>query len=156
MKLINKTMVMRRNKNTGSIILNGKKELHCRSRGQASIEFILIIPLLIIVVLIVSQLGYLVYLQNTLEQAAREGTRIISTTNSNSAAYKQVYTVCHPLDRSRINIEISPPGPGNRVVGDTVRIIVSYNYGGIANFLNFITGRNFMVKSSSVMRMESN
>lgn len=125
-------------------------------KGQSSIEFVLVIPLLIIVILIVSQLGYIVYLQNTMEQAAREGTRILSTTNSNSKAVSQVFKICKSLDAENINIEISPHSPSNRVVGDTVRVKVLYRYGGIADFLNIITGKAFVIKSSSIMRMESN
>ena len=122
--------------------------------GQSSIEFVLLIPLLITIILIVSQLGYLVYLQNTLEQASREGTRIISTTNSNSEALTQVYMICQSLDRDRISIEITPSGAGERTVGETVRVAISYQYGGPANFLNIITGRDFLIKSASLMRME--
>jgi len=126
------------------------------SSGQSSIEFVLVVPLLIIVILVVSQLGYIVYLQNNLEQAAREGARVLSTTNSNSAAINQVFDICQSLDSSRLNIEISPDNPGDRKVGDMARIKLLYSYGGIADFLNIITGRDFLIKSSSIMRMESN
>jgi hypothetical protein len=128
----------------------------CLSKGQSSIEFILVIPLLIIIILIVSQLGYLVFLQNTLEQAAREGTRMISTTNSNNAAKKQIYMLCQALDESRIEIKINPCRSEDRTVSDMVRITIYYRYGGPADFLDSITGREFLLKSSSMMRMECN
>ena len=136
--------------------LEYKKILLPGKDGQSSIEFILLLPLLIIIILVVSQLGYLVYIQNTLEQAAREGTRIISTTNSDSAANRQVFMVCQSLDSERISIEITPSFAGERNVGEMVRITVAYRYGGPADFLNLLTGRDFMIRSSSMMRMESN
>jgi Flp pilus assembly protein TadG len=131
------------------------KSIYCK-KGQSSIEFILVLPLLIIIILIVSQLGYLVYLQNTLEQAAREGTRIISTTNSNSEAHKQVFDICQSLDIDRISIDITPGGSREREVGETVRVTVNYHYSGLADLLDIISGGDFFIKSSSIMRMESN
>ncbi len=125
-------------------------------KGQSSIEFILLLPLLVIIILIVTQLGYLVYIQNTLEQAAREGTRIISTTNSNSKAYKQIFNICQSLNRDRISIDITPAGSGERAVGETVRLTVNYHYSGLGDFLDIITGKDFFIKGSSMMRMESN
>ena len=125
-------------------------------KGQSSIEFILLLPLLVIIILIVTQLGYLVYIQNTLEQAAREGTRIVSTTNSNSEAYKQVFNICQSLERNRISIEITPEGSGGRAVGEMVRVSVDYHYSGLGDFLDILAGKDFLLKSSSMMRMESN
>ena len=67
--------------------------------------------------MIVSQLGYLVYLQNILEQAAREGARVLSTTNSDSRANDQIERICPNLDEDKLNIEISPPESIRREVG---------------------------------------
>ncbi len=61
--------------------------------GQATLEFVLLIPLIIMVILVVSQSGQMVYRKNILQQAAREGVRVISTTNSNDMAIQAVMKV---------------------------------------------------------------
>src|SRR4030066_983776 len=76
--------------------------------GQASLEFILIIPLLILIVLAVSHFGLVIFQKNILEQAAREGVRVIATTNSNQEAYACIKEVCSALDQNRLEIKISP------------------------------------------------
>ena len=130
------------------------QNLKNKNRGQASIEFVLVIPVLIIVVIIVSQLGFLVYLQNVLEQAAREGTRVLATTNSNSLACEQILNICSKLDREKLAIEINPYSQGSRNVGDIVIINLKYLYGGFANFMSLIMGREILLKCSCSMRME--
>src|SRR5665647_1565601 len=76
--------------------------------GQASVEFVLILPLLVIIVLAMSQLGYCTYLKNVLEHAACEAARVVATTNSENLAYAQVYDICSGLDFDNLNISISP------------------------------------------------
>jgi len=124
------------------------------SEGQSSIEFIIVIPILVIVILIVSQLGFLVYLQNVLEQAAREGARVLATTNSNSLAFEQVINNCSILEKERLAVEITPYSQGARHIGDIVAVNLSYLYGGFAGFIKLITGKEILIKSNCTMRME--
>jgi uncharacterized protein (UPF0333 family) len=130
--------------------------INSASKGQASLEFALVIPILILIILIVSQLGYLVYIQNLLEQAAREGARILATTNSDEKAGKQIENICTNLDKNLLNTEIDPPGNIKRGVGDIVTINLIYNYNGPLNLFHFFSGKNVFLKSSSSMRMECN
>lgn len=122
--------------------------------GQASLEFVLVIPVLILVIMIVSQLGYLVYYQNVLEQSAREGARIVSTTNSDSLAYQRVMKMCSNLDNSRLKVDINSSGESSRGVGDIVTVNLTYNYSGIFKLINLVMGNDVFIKSSSSARME--
>jgi len=122
--------------------------------GQASLEFVLVIPVLVLVIMIVSQLGYLVYYQNVLEQSAREGARIVSTTNSDSLAYQRVMKMCSNLDNSRLKVDINSSGGSPRSVGDIVTVNLTYNYSGIFKLINLVMGNDVFIKSSSSARME--
>jgi Flp pilus assembly protein TadG len=122
--------------------------------GQASLEFALVIPILVLVIMIVSQLGYLVYYQNVLEQSAREGARIVSTTNSDSLAYQRVMKMCSNLDNSRLKVDINSSGESSRSVGDIVTVSLTYNYSGIFKLINLVMGNDVFIKSSSSARME--
>src|SRR4030065_2538446 len=86
--------------------------------GQLSLDFILILPLLILIVLAVSHFGLVIFQKNILEQAAREGVRVIATTNSNQEAYACIKEVCSNLDHSRLEIKVSPESRASRKVGD--------------------------------------
>ena len=123
-------------------------------KGQASLEFVLVIPVLVLVIMIVSQLGYLVYYQNVLEQSAREGARIVSTTNSDSLAYQRVIKMCSNLDNSRLKVDINSSGESPRSVGDIVTVNLTYNYSGMFKLINLVMGNDVFIKSSSSARME--
>ncbi|MBM3706851.1 MAG: hypothetical protein FJW69_00705 [Actinobacteria bacterium] len=139
-------------KNTG--VYRHKLNFMSRNKGQASIEFVLVIPILIIVIIIVSQLGFLVYLQNVMEQAAREGARVLSTTNSNSLACEQIINICSNLEKEKLTVEIIPQSQDSREVGDIAVVNLKYLYSGFANFIRLIMGREILIKSDCTMRME--
>lgn len=122
--------------------------------GQASLEFALVVPFLIFIILIVFQLGYIVYMQNIAEHAAHEGTRIIATTNSNSKAESVIHDILKRTDEEKIEINISPPAQNQRKTGDLVRLEVKYMYGGMAEIIKTITGRSILIKGNCIMRME--
>ena len=124
--------------------------------GQSTIEFVLVIPILIIVILTVSQFGLLIYLQNILEQSCREGVRIISTTNSNSMSYGVINRLCSDLDKNNLKIKIKPEKGSVRKVGTMVSVNLIYRYGGISNIIYFFMGKELILKAKSSMRMECN
>jgi hypothetical protein len=122
--------------------------------AQASLEFVLIIPLIILIVIAVSHLGLLIYEKNILEQAAREGARVVTTTNSNSEAVSCIREICSSLEGGRLDIRIIPESSSGRKVGDIVKVTVSYNYGDSGSLIKIFTGKNKLIESKSYMRME--
>ena len=122
--------------------------------GQASLEFILIIPLLILIVLAVSHFGLVIFQKNILEQAAREGARVIATTNSNQEAYACIKEICSNLDHNRLEIIISPESGTSRKVGDMIEVIVIYKNSGITGLQGIFSGKDSFINARSNMRME--
>jgi hypothetical protein len=122
--------------------------------GQASVEFVLILPLLVIIVLAMSQLGYCTYLKNVLEHAASEAARVVSTTNSENLAYGQVYDICSGLDTSNLDIRISPSSGAERITGDFFTVRLSYKNAGIFNYISKALKKDILIESVCVMRME--
>ena len=138
---------MNRNKKKLKILTGG-------SEGQASLEFTLIIPFLILIILTVSHFGLLVYQKNILEQAAREGARTIATANSNQEAYKCIRKVCSSLDQDNLDIKITPESRASRKVGDMIEVTLIYKYTGIIRLLEILSGKDILIKAKSNMRME--
>jgi hypothetical protein len=122
--------------------------------GQASVEFALLLPVLIIIVLVVSQLGYCTYLKNVLEHAASEAARVVATTNSENLAYSQVYDICSGLDTDNLDIMISPLSGAERITGDFFTVRLSYKNAGIFNFISKAIKKDLLIESICVMRME--
>jgi len=113
---------------------------------------VLVIPFIILIILAVSHLGLLVYQKNILEQAAREGARIVATTNSNSKAVSCIKEVCSGLEQQKLDIKIVPESSSSRKVGDTIEVVISYSYGDA--MLKVFSGGNNLIKAKSNMRME--
>ncbi|HEY4662728.1 MAG TPA: TadE family protein [Candidatus Humimicrobiaceae bacterium] len=122
--------------------------------GQASLEFILIIPLLILIILAVSHFGLLIYQKNILEQAAREGARVIATTNSDQEAYACIKEVCSGLDQNMLEIKVSPESRASRKVGDMIEVTVIYKNADITGLQGIFSGKDSIIKAKSNMRME--
>jgi hypothetical protein len=122
--------------------------------GQASVEFVLIMPLIVIIALAMSQLGYCTYLKNVLEHAASEAARVVATTNSENLAYGQVYRICSGLDTDNLDMRISPSSGNERITGDFFTVKLSYKNAGIFNFISKALNKELLIESICVMRME--
>jgi hypothetical protein len=122
--------------------------------GQASVEFALLMPVLIIIVLAMSQLGYCIYLKNVLEHAVSEAARVVATTNSENLAYGQVYEICSGLDTGNLDIRISPSSGAERITGDFFTVRLSYKNVGIFNYISKALKKDLLIESVCVMRME--
>jgi TadE-like protein len=137
-----------------SIKENADKWCSGPNHGQASVEFVLVLPVLVIIVLAVSQIGYCTYLKNVLEHAAGEAARVVATTNSENLAYKQVYDICSGLNTDNLEITISPSSGAERISGDFFTVRLSYKNAGIFNFISKALKKDLLIESVCVMRME--
>jgi len=110
--------------------------------GQATLEFVLLIPLIIMVILVVSQSGQMVYRKNILQQAAREGVRVNVYGSKNNMIP---------------GIEIQPGNESERKIGDmvTISLIDTGDYGVLWSIISAATGKKILLKAGSSMRMES-
>ncbi|MCE5329143.1 pilus assembly protein [bacterium] len=122
--------------------------------GQATVEFILLIPFFITIFLIVSQLGYIVYLQNNIKQLSREAARIISTTNSNDLGINLINQSKMAGEELSLNININPYQDTQRKVGDMLKVGISLNYSGFGDLIKKLFGKTLLIYSESCMRME--
>ena len=67
-----------------------------RDRGAAAVEFALVMPLLLILVLGIAEFGRAYNIQTTLSAAAREGVRVMALQNSSSAARTSTKSAAAP------------------------------------------------------------
>jgi Flp pilus assembly protein TadG len=124
-----------------------------RSRGQAMVEFTLILPLLMLLIFGIYQFGqtYADYIQVT--NAARDGGRKALVSRSDASGVADVTTAAKNatwwLDKSQIVVTVSPNQPWAQ--GQTVTVTVSYPYS--INLLGLVVGSGTL-KSTTTVRME--
>lgn len=124
-----------------------------RSRGQAMVEFTLILPCLMLLILGIYQFGqtYADYIQVT--NAARNGGRkaVVSRADTNgvSNTIAAAKNATWWLDTSKMGVTVSPAQPWTQ--GQTVTVTVTYPYS--ISLLGFVVGSGTL-KSATTVRME--
>jgi Flp pilus assembly protein TadG len=98
-------------------------------RGATAVEFALIVPLLIVLVLGIAEFGRAFQVQGTLSAAAREGVRVMALQNDPIAARTAVRNAATSLDPTITDAEItiSPATcPTTNGGATSVRLTISY------------------------------
>lgn len=80
-------------------------------RGAAAVEFALVVPLLLLLLMGILEFGRIYNAQITLTQAAREGVRVMAIENDATLARKSSIQAAVSLDPSLITIEIESRDP---------------------------------------------
>ncbi len=125
-----------------------------RSRkGQAAIELALILPVLVLVMLGLLQVGIVTedYLQ--LQQAVEEGARAGILGMTDSQIVQVVDQSAPSLQLSALQVTISPPS-AERTQGTELTVQGSYAVTVVVPLLQPIIGSSVQLSSTAVMRME--
>ncbi|MGE5140346.1 MAG: TadE/TadG family type IV pilus assembly protein, partial [Rudaea sp.] len=113
-------------------------------RGQSLLEFALVLPALLLMVMGIFDLGWAVYAQNSIALAAREGARTgIITTRPDSMIRAQVKNTAQGLALTDDDITIDPvegAGPWFRPRGGKVTVTVRYNFVPVTPLIGNIVG----------------
>jgi Flp pilus assembly protein TadG len=99
-------------------------------RGQTAVEFALVAPLLIVLLLGIIQVGVAFHDYVTITDAARAGARkavVARFTGGNTATTKQtVRDAASDLDQSKLNVDVTPATLDT--AGSTVTVTATYPY----------------------------
>jgi Flp pilus assembly protein TadG len=119
-------------------------------RGATAVEFALIVPLLIVLVLGIAEFGRAFQVQGTLSAAAREGVRLMALQNDPAAARAAVRNAAASLDPgvTDAQIAITPAScpvlnSGSTSVRLTIRYPMPYLTGFFGTGIN-LTGTGVM------------
>jgi hypothetical protein len=78
-------------------------------RGQATVEFFLVLPLVVLVAVASVQVMRIAEARLELQAAARDGARVAATTPDPSRAVASVMAALSPEDRDRARISVERP-----------------------------------------------
>ena len=133
-----------------------------RQRGQALVEFAIILPVFFLLVAGMFDFGLGIYSDLTLVNAAREGARLGVIDPGNTAAIEsRVRAMSNNLDPAKLDVTITCERPsGSSFVsctnpqwqpGDATLVTVDYQY---SMFFPLLFGTEIPLSSESKMRIE--
>lgn len=130
-----------------------KNQFQRKAKGQSLVEFALVLPILLLVIFGLFDLGYAVFIKNMISNATREGARtgiIITKTDADIRA--RVNAAAPGLNLTTAQIAISP-SPNNRQFNEPITVTVTYTYVPLTPVIGRITG-SVPLSSTSVMIVE--
>lgn len=117
-------------------------------RGAEAVEFALIAPILILLVLGIAEFGRAYYVQSMVSAGARDGVRVMALQNNPEAAKDAARNGAAPLDIH--NIIVSPTScdavPGE--AAQTAQVTITYDF----EFLSGLFGAGMTLSGKGTMR----
>ena len=115
-----------------------------REQGSAVVEFVMILPAVMLVLLAVAEVAVVARTQLELSHAAREGVRVAATTPDTVRAVEAALSLLDPQHASAARVSVTRPGS----VGSQAIVEVAMP------FRLPIIGVTLTLRSKSVMRVE--
>lgn len=122
-------------------------------KGQALVEFAVVLPVLLLLVMGIAQFGMLLSSYLTLENAAREAARagIIGSTDTE---IEEVITTSSPnLEKEKLTIDITP-SEGSRTSGESLTVNLTYKYDLTVPVISSLFGNVVELNAETSMRIE--
>ncbi|QHS22504.1 pilus assembly protein [Virgibacillus sp. MSP4-1] len=121
-------------------------------RGQAVVEIALVLPILLLLIFGMIDIGRIIHTYMTVEHVSRESARAASVGDDNLEIAETAYQAAPALNQEYLSITISPES--NRSRGSYVSISTSYPVEILTPFIRQLLPNPFLVTSETVMRME--
>lgn len=118
-------------------------------RGAAAVEFALVVPLLVLVLLGIVEFSRAFQVQATLAAAAREGARVMVLTNDETRATGAVRGAASSLDLGPGQITVAPDTCSGTDVTETITVTVRFTQPFVSGLLG---GAGVDLTGKAVMR----
>jgi len=129
-----------------------KKRLN-NEKGQSMVEFALIMPILLLIIVGIIEFGFMFSSFLTLTNASREAVRALSLGSTDASATQRAKDSSMNLDPTQLVVIINPSG-STRSPGDSVTVTITYEYDFLTPFMEKLFGSNFQLKTDTTMRVE--
>jgi len=123
------------------------------NRGQAIVEFVLIIPLVFLLIFAMLETGRYVHAAYEIEHASREAARVGAIGGTDANINSSVTLNTNGLDSERVSVLINPT-EYSRDSGDQLTITVSYQFSPITPFVGAIYTDGMNLSANISMRVE--
>ena len=125
--------------------------MSANERGSAAVEFALVVPLLVLLLFGIAELGRAYYVQTTLSGAAREGVRVMALRNDAGQARTAATSAASPLALSDAQIAVAPVTGSclsTAASQPNATVTISYSF----TFATQLIGTTFNLEGKGVMR----
>jgi Flp pilus assembly protein TadG len=121
-----------------------------RARGQELIEYALLVPIFLLILAVITDLGRITYSYSTIINAAREGARYGIINPSDSAGIEAtVRNIAFGLEPADLTVVSDQPDL------DTVRVTVTFQFDALTPLVGTLLGSNSItLDSQAVMQVE--
>jgi Flp pilus assembly protein TadG len=121
-------------------------------RGQAIVETALVVPLIILLIMGMVELGRVSNAYLAVTHASRHGARYAAVGGSNEEIISKVKNAASPLDTSQLTVIIDPAQ--NRQSGEDIKVTVTYPVRMLTPIAGFLFSNTVTVRSDVTMRIE--
>lgn len=129
------------------------KWLKKREEGQSLVEFALVLPILLILLLTIVEFGQIFFSYLVIQNASRDGARYGSVMTTDIEIEQIILQKTESLDQSNLTITISP-APNLRVRGNQVSVLINYQVVLFTPIWKDILPNPFPLSVETVMRIE--
>jgi len=122
-------------------------------KGQSLVEFAIILPILLLLLLGIGEFGIMLNSYLTIQNVAREGARLGIVGGSDVEIIALIRTTSPNLTATDMSITITPL-EANRRSGDTLQVIIAYNYYMTVPIISSLVGNIIVLTAQTSMRIE--
>lgn len=122
-----------------------------RERGATAVEFAILLPVLLLLVLGIMEFGRAFHVQTTLSNAARDGVRVMALQDSATAARSTAKASAHSLPLTDSMIRVTPTSCASAVTGTPGEATVTIRYP-FALVSGFLPIDDFAITGTGTMR----
>ena len=122
-------------------------------KGQAMVEFVLILPVFLLLLLGMVDLSRVISANFVLENAARSAARVGVVSNSDTDIINAIENGTESLDETRITYIITP-SEGTRGSGDELRVEIDYTVDILTPIVSNVLGNSIPISGKTIMRVE--
>jgi Flp pilus assembly protein TadG len=124
------------------------KRIHHDERGAAAVEFALLAPVLLLLVMGIAEFGRAYHVQATISQAAREGVRVMAVQNDPAGAIAATRAAAPTLTLTNITVTPSSCLASGATPTATATVTVTY----LLPFITRLFGSGVTLTGRGVMR----
>lgn len=132
------------------------KGMHLRRRGASAVEFAIVAPVFMLIVLGIVEFGRMVMVQQVITNAAREGARISvldSATTGRVTARVNDYLAAASLPNATVTVSPSPPTSAG--FDEPVSVEVRIPFSAVSPLTRPFLSNGVVLSAESVMRRET-
>ena len=135
------------------MIKHKKQKLRSKREGAAVVEFAVCLPLIVLIVLGTIEAGSLLFLKQTLVQAAYEGAKVAIATGDSDQVESVVDAVAASRNLTGVNVQFTPSDLTSVPAGETITITLTAP-GDDNSLIPFGVFRNLTVEANASMVRE--